>query len=105
MLVSSALCNTSGRHLPGDDGLDRVFDASGLDDEPEQHVSHVDQPDSLQDRGNVMIKLGWCPEKRTNSIKIEPIPKHQLPRAERFRLHGIDRPHQSKTELHSHIRP
>lgn len=30
-----------------DDGLNGVFDAGGRHDEPEEHVGHVDRPDSL----------------------------------------------------------
>lgn len=34
--------------LPGDDGANGVFGPSWLDNEPEQHVDHVDKPDSLR---------------------------------------------------------
>lgn len=33
--------------MPRDDGLDRVLDANGVDNEPEKHVRHVNNADSL----------------------------------------------------------
>ena len=46
----------------GDGGLDGVLVVSGLDDEPEEHVDHVNKPD--------------C------TIEVEAIAKHELPRRE-----------------------
>ena len=45
--------------IPGDDGANRVLGASGLDDEPEQHVDHVDDPDG--------------------AVEVESITEHKLP--------------------------
>ena len=49
-----------------DSGLDGVFFVGGLDDEPEEHVDHVDDPDG--------------------TIKVKAVSEHELPRREGFDL-------------------
>ena len=82
--------------IPGDDGANRVLGASGLDDEPEQHVDHVDKPDSL--RGGSQ-HLGEEDNQTIHHVEIETVTKHELPEVAGLRLVGAVRPPDCQNQL------
>jgi hypothetical protein len=66
VLISYHVHIIEGRNVPSDGGLDAIVLTSRLDDEPEEDVDHVDDPDG--------------------SIEVKSIPQHELPVADRLGL-------------------
>ena len=90
----------SERSLPCDNGPDSVISAGGFDDEPEQDVSDVDNPDGLSER----LELVRCAIRgkkggRTNAIEVEAITEHQLPETHWLDFKRFDRTKKRETEL------
>jgi len=56
----------------GDSGLDGVRFVGGLDNEPKEHIDHVDDPDG--------------------AVEVEAVAEHEFPRGERLDLEGLDGP-------------
>jgi len=85
--------------LPGDNGPDGVIGAGWFDDEPEQDVGNVDDPDGLSLRGESMKCDREQGKKRTNAVEVEAITEHQLPNSQRLDLQGLDGTKKGEAEL------